>query len=62
MQPRRQIWNGCPGTVPDFSQKVKKPALKNLESLNLEYGTNFFAKKGKNSKKIELQQSPTSPL
>jgi hypothetical protein len=32
-------------TVPDFSQKDKKEAMKNLEWLNLESGTTFFAKK-----------------
>ena len=46
-------------TVPDILQKVKKSALKNLSSLNLESGTTFFAKKGKKHEKIELRQSPT---
>ena len=31
--------------------------MKNLEWLNLESGTTFFAKKGKKSEKIELRQS-----
>ena len=46
-------------TVPDFSQKVKKLAMK---SLNLESGPNIFAKKGKKSEKIELRQSPSVVL
>jgi hypothetical protein len=31
---------------PDFWKKVKKSALKSLDSLNLDFGTTFFAKKG----------------
>jgi hypothetical protein len=45
---------------PYFSQKVKKSALKNLDSLNLESGTNVFSKKGKKHEKIELRQSPNN--
>jgi len=44
---------GLVGQPPDqdFLQKVKKSALKNLDSLNLDSGTTFFAKKVKKREK-----------